>query len=141
MLKLLCMEDPVKGVFSLEFIGPCHIDANIKLISTESSPDFSSTLAEGDGRTPIFSQQEMGPAKQAAYHLNWENSSVGGLTGFPKRTFHSHKVIPQGGDEAVLVPCSARPASFEGFGGTWPTWQGCIEDGSPSMNETHGMNG
>jgi hypothetical protein len=56
MLKLLWMEDPVKGVFSLEFIGPCHIDADIRLISTESGPDFSSTLAEGDGRTPIFSQ-------------------------------------------------------------------------------------
>jgi len=122
MLKLLCMEDPVKGVFSLEFIGPCHIDADIRLISTESSPDFSSTLAEGDGRTPIFSQQEMGLAKQAAGHLNWESSSVGGLTAFPKRTFHSHKVIPQGGDETVLVPRPVRPTSFEDFGGAWPVW-------------------
>jgi len=122
MLKLLCMEDPVKGVFSLEFIGPCHIDANIGLISTESGPDFSSALAEGDGRTPIFSQQEMGPSKQAADHLNWESSSVGRLTGLPKRNFHRHKVIPQGGDEAVLVPCPVCSISFEGFGGTWPTW-------------------
>ena len=71
------MEDPVKGVFSLEFIGPCHINAYIKLISTKGSPDFSSTLAEGDGQTPIFSQQEIGPAKRAADHLNWEASSVG----------------------------------------------------------------
>jgi hypothetical protein len=77
MLKLLCMEDPVKGVFPLEFIGPCHIDADIRLISAESGPDFSSTLAEGDGRTPIVSQQEMGPAKQAADHLNGESRSVG----------------------------------------------------------------
>jgi len=128
MLKLLWMEDPVKGVFFLEFIGTCHIDADIRLISTESGPDFSSTLAEGDGRTPIFSQQEMGPSKRAADYLNWESSSVGGLTALPERTFHSHKVIPQGGDEAGL----------EGFVGTW---HGCIEDGSPSMNETHGMNG
>jgi hypothetical protein len=141
MLNLLWMEDPVKGVFSLEFIGPCHIDADIRLISTESGPDFSSTLAEGDGRTPIFSQQEMGPAKQAADHLNWESSSVGGLTAFPKRTFHRHKVIPQGGNEAVFVPCPVRPTSFQGFGGTWAIWQGCIEDRSPSMNETYGMNG
>jgi hypothetical protein len=122
MLNLLWMEDPVKGVFSVEFIGPCHINADIRLISTESSPDFSSTLAEGDGRTPIFSQQEMGPAKRAAYHLNWESISVGRLTAFPKRTFHRHKVIPQGGDESVLVPCPVRPTSFEGFGGTWPIW-------------------
>jgi hypothetical protein len=138
MLKLLWMEDPVKGVFFLEFIGPCHIDANIKFISAESSPDFSATLAEGDGRTPAFSQQEMGPAKQAAYHLNWESNSVGRLTVFPKRTFHNHKVIPQGGDEAVLVPCPVRSAPFEGALGTW---HGCIEDGPPSMTETHGMNG
>jgi hypothetical protein len=71
------MEDPVKGVFSLEFIGSCHIDADIRLISTESSPCFSSTVAEGDGRTPIFSQQEMWSAKQVADHLNWESSSIG----------------------------------------------------------------
>src|SRR4030043_676503 len=141
MLKLLGMEDPVKGVFALEFIAPCHIDADIKLISTESSPDFASTLAEGDGRTPIFSQQEMGPAKQSAYHLNWESSFAGGLTAFPKRTFHSHNGIPQGGDEAVLVPCPVRPTPFEGFVGTWPTWQGCIEVGHFTMKQHHGMSG
>jgi hypothetical protein len=55
MLKLLCMEDPVKGVCSLEFIGPCHIDADTGLICTESGPEFSSTVAEGDGRPPICS--------------------------------------------------------------------------------------
>jgi hypothetical protein len=138
MLKLLWMEDPVKGVFSLEFIGPCHINADIGLIATESRPDVSSALAEGDGRAPIFSQQQMGSAKQAADHLNWESRSVGRLTTFPKRAFHRHKVIPQGGDEAVLVSCHGRPTPFEGFVGTW---HGCIEDGSPSMNGTHGMDG
>jgi len=122
MVKLLWMEDPVKGVFTVKFIGPCHINADIRLISTKSSPDFSSTLAERDGRTLIFSQQEMGPAKQAADHLNWESSSVGRLTAFPKRTFHRQKVIPQGGDEAVLVPCPVPLKSLGGFGGTWPTW-------------------
>ena len=139
------MEDTVKGVisleFSFEFIWPCHINADIRLISTESGPDFSSTLAEGDGRTPIFSQQEMGPPQRAADHLNWESSSVGGLRAFPKRTFHRHKMIPQDGDQAVLVSCPVRSASFEGFGGTWPIGQGRIEDGSPSMNETHNMDG
>jgi hypothetical protein len=127
-LKLLWMENPVKGVFSVEFIGPCHINADIRPISTESSPDFSSTLTEGDGRTPIISRHEMGPAKRAADHPKWERSFAGRWTAFPKRAFHRHEVIPQGGDEAVL----------EGFVGTW---HGCIEDGSPSMNETHGMNG
>jgi len=118
MLKLLRMEDPVKGVFSLEFIRPCHIDADIRFISAESGPDFSSALAEGDGRTPIVSREKMGPAKQAADHLNGESSSVGRWTGFPKRAFRRYKVIPQGGDEAVLVPCAACPASFESFGAT-----------------------
>jgi hypothetical protein len=122
MLKLLCMEGPVKGVFSLEFIGPCHIDADLRLISTESGPDFSSTLAERDGRTPIFSQQEMGPPERAADHLNWESSSVGRLKAFPKRTFHRHKMIPQDGDQAVLVPCPVCSTSFQGFGPTWPIW-------------------
>jgi hypothetical protein len=71
------MEDTMKWVFSVEFIGPCRINADIRLISGESGPDFSSTLAEGDGRTPVFSQPEMGPAKQVADHLNGESSSVG----------------------------------------------------------------
>jgi hypothetical protein len=70
MLKFLWMEDPVKGIFPLEFIGPCQIDANIRFIATESSPDFSSTLAEGDSRTLIFPQQQMRLAKRVAYHLN-----------------------------------------------------------------------
>jgi hypothetical protein len=139
MSELLWMEDPVKGVFSFEFIGPCHIDADIGLISTESSPDFSSTVAEGDGRTPIFSEQEMGPAKRAAYHLNWESISAGGPAASPKRTFHRrNKAIPQEGDEAALILCPVRPTPFEGFSGTW---HGCIEDGSPFTSETHGMNG
>jgi hypothetical protein len=138
MFKLLWMEDPVKGVFSLEFIGLCDIDADIRPISAESSPNSSATIAERDGRTPIFSQQKMGPAKQAADHLNWENSTVKGMTAFPGRPFHRHKMIQQGRDEAVLVPCPVRPAPFEGFGGTW---QGCIENGSLSLNETHAMSG
>jgi hypothetical protein len=132
------MEDPVKGVFAWEFIAPCRIDADIRLIPTESSPDFSSTFAEGDGRTPAFPQQEMGPAKPSADHPNRESGSVGGLKAFPKRTFHNRKVIPQGRGEAVLFPCPVRPLPFEVFAGTG---QGCIEDGSSSLNETHGLNG
>jgi hypothetical protein len=138
MLKLLCMEDPVKRIFSLEFFGPCHINANIRLISAEGSPDFSSTLAKGDGRTPVFPQQEMGPAKQAACHLNRESGFMGGLTTVPRRAFHSHKVIPESGDEAVSVPCPIRPRPFVVFPGPWHE---CIEDGPPSMKETRGMNG
>jgi hypothetical protein len=54
MLKLLRLEDPVKGISTLEFIGPCHINADIGLIATERRPDVPSTLAERDGRTPNF---------------------------------------------------------------------------------------
>jgi hypothetical protein len=138
MLKLLRMEDPVKGVCSLKFICPCHIDADTGLIPTESGPDFSSTLAEGDSRTRLFSQQEMGPAKQAAYHLNRENSSVGRLAASPKRTVRRRNMIPQEGEEAVFLPCPVRPTPLEGFSGTR---RGRIEDGSPSVSETHGVNG
>ena len=76
MLKLFCMEDPLKGVFSLEFIWTCHIDAYLRLISTEGGPDSSSTLAEGNSRPPMLSQQEMGLAKRVVDHLNRESSSV-----------------------------------------------------------------
>jgi len=138
MLKLLWMEDPVKRVFSVEFIAPCRIDADIGLISAESGPEVSSILAEGDGRPTMFSQEEMGPAKQASDHLNGESSPVGSLTAIPERTFHRRKVIPQDADEAVPVPCPVRPIPSEGFGGKG---HGCIEDGAPSMNGTRGMDG
>ena len=96
MLQLMRMEDPLKGVVSVEFIAPCHINTDIGLISGESGPDFSATLAEGDGRPPAFPHQQMGPAKQTAYHLDWESRSAGRLAVMPKGTFHRHKVIPQG---------------------------------------------
>jgi hypothetical protein len=92
------MEDPVKRIFFLEVTGPCHIDADLRLISTEGCPDFSSALAEGDGRTPAFSHRQMGPAKYAADHLKWESSSVGKFRAFPKRTFRRCNMIPQDGD-------------------------------------------
>ena len=53
-------ERPGKGVFSLKFIGFCYIDADIGCIPTKRGPDFPSALTEGDGRTPIFSQQQIG---------------------------------------------------------------------------------
>jgi hypothetical protein len=70
MLKLLWMEDPVKGVSSLEFIGPCHIDADIILMSAESGPYSSSTLAKRNGWPLTFSQQ-LRPAKRVVDYLDW----------------------------------------------------------------------
>src|SRR5512143_2182166 len=128
MLKFMQMEDPVKWVIFFEFIGPCHINADIRVISTKSSPELSSTCTEGDGRTMIFSQQEIGPPERAVDHMNRKSISIGGLITFPKMTFHRHKMIPKDGDQAVLIPCPVCPASFEGFGGTWPTGQGRIEN-------------
>ena len=103
MLKLLVNENPVKGVFLLEFIGPRHINADIGLIPADGGPDVSSTFAEGDGRSPIFSQQEMGPAKRAADHVKGESSSVGGMKAFPKRASHRRQVIPQDICQVLLV--------------------------------------
>ena len=40
MVQLRSMEDPVYGVFSLEFMGCGHIDADIRLIPTEGGPIF-----------------------------------------------------------------------------------------------------
>ena len=73
MLKLQVIEYPVKGVFLLEFIGPRHIDADIGPVPAEGGPEVSSTFTEGDGRAPIFSQQQTGPAKPAAQaeRLEW----------------------------------------------------------------------
>jgi hypothetical protein len=102
-LKLLVIEHPVKGVFLLEFIAPRHIYADIGPIPAEGGPDVSSTFTEGYGRAPVFSQQEMWPAKRAADHANGEISSVGGMKAFPKRASHRNQVIPQDRYQAALV--------------------------------------
>jgi hypothetical protein len=103
MFKLFRMEDPVKGVFSLEFIAHCHINADIRIIPTESGPELSSTFAEGDGRSLRFSHQEMGPAKRPAYQRKGKSNSVGRFTVIPEWTFHDRTAIPQGGDKEVLA--------------------------------------
>src|SRR4030067_618409 len=111
MLELFWMEDSMKGVCTLEFIGPRHINADIRLISRESGPDLSSTFAEGDGRTLVCSHQEIGSAKQTAYHLNGECCSVGKLPMFSESTFPRYKALPQGSDETMLGFFSFRPLS------------------------------
>jgi len=103
MLELLVIKNPVKGVFLLEFIGPRNIDADIGLIPADGGPGLSSTFTEGDGRSPICSQQEMGPAKRAVDHVKGESSSMGGMKAFPKRAVHRRQVIPQDRYQAVLV--------------------------------------
>jgi len=140
LLKLVCMEDPVNGVVSLEFIGPCHVDAYLRLISAESGPDLSSALAEGDGRTPGGPHQEMGLPERAADHLKGERSPVGGMTVFPERTFHRCKMTPQDGDETVSGPASLSGCSRSRGGGDVMR-QGRIQDGSPLMSERYGMGG
>ena len=111
MFKLFRMEDPLNGVCSLEFIAPCRIDADIGLIATESGPDSSSTLAERDGRPPIFSHQEPGPAERSAHHPNRGINPGGRWTAVPERMFHRCQVIPEGGDEVVLGFLSVRNLS------------------------------
>ncbi|OGW26972.1 MAG: hypothetical protein A2X56_06685 [Nitrospirae bacterium GWC2_57_13] len=138
MVKLLWMEDPVKGVFSLEFIGPCRINADIRPICTESGPDFSSTLAEGDGRTPLFSQQEMGPAEQAADDLNRESGSVGETTVRPGRTFHPRKMLQQNRYQMNLICRPACSVTCDGFS---DTGRARIQDGSSLLRKTYGLDG
>jgi hypothetical protein len=127
MVKLCWLENPVKGVFTLKFVGPCRIDADIGLIVTECGPDCSATLAEGDGWTRKSSHQEMRPAELAADDLKKQNLPVGGWTALPTRTFRNRKVIPKTGDEAV--PGFVAP------------WQAGIENRPASVQETHGMHG
>lgn len=99
MLQFVRLEDPLKGVFFVEFIRPCHINTDIGLIPGESGPDSSATLAEGDSRPRRFPHQEVGPAKQTVCQLNGQSSSAGRLAIRPKGTSHRQKMIPQGRDE------------------------------------------
>jgi hypothetical protein len=76
-VKLLFVEDPVHGVAYLEFSASGHIDADIRLVGTEGGPDFFARRAEGDGRAPVFSRQEMGPAQRIVDQVNRECGQVG----------------------------------------------------------------
>ena len=96
LVKLLYVEDPVHGVAFLEFGASGHIDADIRLVATEGGPDFFARRAEGDGRAPVFSQQEMGPAQrivdqsESGVRLCWRNGGVS------KEDFPSPEGVPRG---------------------------------------------
>jgi hypothetical protein len=111
----------------LKFIGPCHVDADVSPISTKGGPDLSATLAEGDGRTWIISQQKPRSAQQASDQLHRQSLSVGGLKALPSGTFLSRKTIPQDGDE--VLP------------GFIPPRQAGMEDRPSALKKTHGMHG
>ena len=137
LVKLLYVEDPVHGVAFLEFGAPGHIDADIRLVATEGGPDFFARRAEGDGRAPAFSQQEMGPAQRIVDYLNRECGSTREMGAFPKRTFLRPKVFPEDSDELVAV---FRPTGGAPGGGCGVPWHGGIEDDAPARNEPHGLN-
>jgi len=104
----------VHGVAFLEFGASGHIDADIRLVSTEGGPDFFARRTEGNSRAPVFSQQEMGPAQRIVDDLNRECETVGEMGAFPKRTFLHPKVFPEDGDEPATV---FRSAGRAGGGG------------------------
>lgn len=137
LVKLLCVEDPVHGVAFLEFGASGHIDADIRLVATEGGPDFFARRAEGDGRAPVFSQQEMGPAQRIVDQLNRECDSVGEMGVFPKRAFLRPKVFPEKGGEPATV---FRLTGSASGGGCGVPWHGGIEDDAPARNETHSLN-
>jgi hypothetical protein len=93
-VKLLYVEDPVRGIAFLEFRASGRIDADIRLVAGEGGPDFFARRAEGDGRTPVFSHQEMGPAQRIVDQLYRECDAIGEKGAFPKRNFPRLKVLP-----------------------------------------------
>ncbi len=85
LVKLLCVEDPVHRVAFLEFGASGHIDADIRFVAAEGGPDFFAGRAEGDGRAPVFSHPEMGPAERIVDQPNRECDPVGEMGRVPRR--------------------------------------------------------
>jgi len=137
LMKLLYVEDPVHGVPFPEFGASGHIDADIRRVAAEGGPDFFARHAEGDGRAPVFSHQEMGPAQRIVDQLNRECDPVGEMGAFPKWTFLRPKVLPEDGDEPATV---FGPTGTASTGGCRAPWHGGIEDDTPARNETHSLN-
>ncbi len=137
LVKLLNVEDPVHGVTILEFGASGHIDADSRVVVTEGGPDFFARRAEGDGRAPLFSQQETRPTQRIVDYLNRDCDSVGEMGAFPERTSLRPKVLPEDGDEPTTV---FRPNGRGSAGACGVPWHGGIEDNAPARNETHGLN-
>jgi len=123
LVKLLYVEDPVHGVAFLEFGASGHIDADIRRIAAEGAPDFFARRAEGDGRAPVFSHQEMGPAQRIVDQPDRECDPAGEMGAFPKRTFLRPKVFPEDGDEP---PTIFRPTGYASGGSCGVPWHGGI---------------
>jgi hypothetical protein len=136
MVHLLVMKNPVQGVCSVEFIGRCHINADIGSIPTQSGPDFPVTLAEGDGRTPNFSPQEMGPAQRSVSHLDGAYRPVAQGPVLSKGIFPRRNMLPEDGGQTILVGCPVSRASVAGFA---ITRQRGIECRFSLMAKTYGM--
>jgi hypothetical protein len=75
-VQFLVVKNPAQGVITLEFVGRCHIDADIGPIPTKSGPDLPVPRAEGNGWSPNFSQQELRPAQQTVSHLKGNRSTA-----------------------------------------------------------------
>jgi hypothetical protein len=75
LVKLLVMEDPVDRVFSGEFVGSRHVDADSGIIPTEGRPKFPSSFAEGDGWPPMLFPQGKGLAEGVVSDPNRESTS------------------------------------------------------------------
>ena len=137
LVKLPYVEDPVHGVAFLEFGASGHIDSDIRLFAAEGGPDFFARRAEGDGRAPVISHQEMGPAQRIVDQPNRECDPVGEMGAFPERTSLRPKVFPEDGDETATV---FRPTGYASGGGCGGPRHGGIEDDTPARNETHNLN-
>ena len=97
-----------------------------------------STLAEGDGRHPVFSQQQMGSAEGVVDHVNRESSAFERKPPFPEGISHRRNMGQEDRDQVIFVCFPVRAASFTRLA---ITRQGCIECRSASMLKTHGMDG
>ena len=126
LVKLLYVEDPVHGVAFLEFGASGHIDADIRFVAAEGGPDFFAGRAEGDGRAPVFSHQEVGPAQRIVDQPNRECDPVGEV-----------EVFPEEGDETAT---DFRPTGYGSGEGCGVPLHGGIEDDTPARNETHRLN-
>src|ERR1035437_7672571 len=135
IFQFLYIEDSLQGVVAAEFVGACHVDADIRFIPTEGGPDRPSTFAEGDGWPRILPQQETGLAKRVLDQPNWRSRCAGRKVTFPARTVQRHQVLPKDRDQVMPGVFWVRPIHHGSFA---ITRQEGIEDRSVPMNGTHG---
>ena len=137
LAKFWCVENPLCRVAFRKFGAASHINADIRVVASDGGPDFIARSGEGNGRSSMFSKQEIGSAERIGTDLNWVGDAVGKMESFAKKYSLRQKIFPEDGDKPVM---DFHAAGHAGGGGGAVAWCGGVENNATVRNDLHCLN-